>query len=178
MFRFKQRGGLYCLNLNRRVVALYKLEQKCPLRAPDAALMPASIPKKPMSRQRKLQNDTEFRVLRMLESNPDMTQRDLAKNADISIGALNYCMKALIFKGWVKMQNFSDSKNKFGYIYVLTPLGIRSRAQLAQAFLKRKLAEYEALQQEIEQLKSDPELKLFSEPLTELSDPSKERGAS
>ena len=157
---------------------MYELEQKCPLRALDAALMSASVPKKPMSRQRKLQNDTEFRVLRMLESNPDMTQRDLAKNADISIGALNYCMKALITKGWVKMQNFSDSKNKFGYIYVLTPLGIRSRAQLAQAFLKRKLAEYEALQQEIEHLKNDPELKLFSEPLTELSDPSKERGAS
>jgi EPS-associated MarR family transcriptional regulator len=110
------------------------------------------------SRQKKLQEDTEFRVLRMLEAQPDATQRDLAAQAGISIGALNYCMKALIFKGWVKMQNFSESKNKFGYIYVLTPLGLSKRAQLAQAFLKRKLAEYEALQQEIERLKADLQL--------------------
>jgi EPS-associated MarR family transcriptional regulator len=127
------------------------------------------------SRQKKLQEDTEFRVLRMLEAQPDATQRDLAENAGISVGALNYCLKALIAKGMVKMQNFSESHNKFGYVYVLTPDGLSHRAALTQAFLKRKLAEYEALQQEIEQLKSDPELKLHSDPVTPTSTTSMER---
>jgi EPS-associated MarR family transcriptional regulator len=127
------------------------------------------------SRQKKLQEDTEFRVLRMLEAQPDATQRDLAENAGISVGALNYCLKALIAKGMVKMQNFSESRNKFGYVYVLTPLGIRSLALLAQAFLKRKLAEYDALKQEIEHLKNDPDLKLHSHPITPTSNTSKER---
>ena len=107
------------------------------------------------SRQKNLQEDTEFRVLRMREQQPDATQRDLAENAGISVGALNYCLKALIAKGMVKMQNFSDSRNKFGYVYVLTPDGIRHRAALTNAFLKRKLAEYAALQREIESLRQD-----------------------
>ena len=107
------------------------------------------------SRQKKLQEDTEFRVLRMLEAQPDATQRNLAENAGISVGALNYCLKALIAKGMVKMQNFSESRNKFGYVYVLTPDGLSHRAALTQAFLKRKLAEYAALRQEIESLKRD-----------------------
>lgn len=119
------------------------------------------------SRQKKLQEDTEFRVLRMLEAQPDATQRDLAENAGISVGALNYCLKALIAKGMVKMQNFSESRNKFGYVYVLTPDGLAHRAALTQAFLKRKLAEYAALQQEIESLKRDAGTLAINEPLPE-----------
>ena len=119
------------------------------------------------SRQKKLQEDTEFRVLRMLEAQPDATQRDLAENAGISVGALNYCLKALIAKGMVKMQNFSESRNKFGYVYVLTPDGLSHRAALTQAFLKRKLAEYAALQQEIESLRRDAMLQPVSEPRKE-----------
>ena len=119
------------------------------------------------SRQKKLQEDTEFRVLRMLEAQPDATQRDLAENAGISVGALNYCLKALIAKGMVKMQNFSESRNKFGYVYVLTPAGLSHRAALTQAFLKRKLAEYAALQQEIESLKRDASLQPVAEPRKE-----------
>ena len=115
------------------------------------------------SRQKKLQEDTEFRVLRMLEAQPDATQRDLAENAGISVGALNYCLKALIAKGMVKMQNFSESRNKFGYVYVLTPDGLSHRAALTQAFLKRKLAEYAALQLEIESLKRDAVVPAASE---------------
>ena len=107
------------------------------------------------SRQKKLQEDTEFRVLHMLEARPDATQRDLAENAGISVGALNYCLKALVAKGMVKMQNFSESRNKFGYLYVLTPMGLAQRGELGQAFLKRKLAEYAALQYEIESLKQE-----------------------
>jgi len=89
----------------------------------------------------------------MLQDNPDMTQREIAEKLGISTSGLNYCLKALIDKGWVKVQNFSQSKNKFGYIYVLTPQGIAEKALLAGRFLKRKMTEYEQLQAEIEALK-------------------------
>jgi EPS-associated MarR family transcriptional regulator len=105
------------------------------------------------SRRSLLQEDTYFRVLRMLQDNPDMTQREIADKLGMSTSGLNYCLKALIDKGWVKVQNFSQSKNKFGYIYVLTPQGIAEKASLAGSFLKRKMAEYEHLQAEIEAIK-------------------------
>ena len=89
----------------------------------------------------------------MLQDNPDMTQREIAEKLGISTSGLNYCLKALIDKGWVKVHNFSQSKNKFGYIYVLTPQGIAEKALLAGRFLKRKMTEYEQLQSEIEALK-------------------------
>ncbi|QEP43615.1 MarR family EPS-associated transcriptional regulator [Ectothiorhodospiraceae bacterium BW-2] len=111
----------------------------------------------PLSRQARLQADTYFRVMHLLEQQPDLTQRELAQHLDVSVGALNYCLKALKEKGWVKMQNFAHSKNKFGYIYVLTPAGLVHKSSLAKAFLKRKIAEYEALRVEIEALKSDIE---------------------
>ncbi len=89
----------------------------------------------------------------MLQDNPDMTQREIAEKLGISTSGLNYCLKALIDKGWVKVQNFSQSKNKFGYIYVLTPQGIAEKALLAGRFLKRKMAEYDSLKAEIDALK-------------------------
>jgi EPS-associated MarR family transcriptional regulator len=107
------------------------------------------------SRRSQLQEDTYFRVLRMLQDNPDMTQREIAEKLGISTSGLNYCLKALIDKGWVKVHNFSQSKNKFGYIYVLTPQGIAEKAMLAGRFLKRKMTEYEQLQAEIEMLKAE-----------------------
>ena len=107
------------------------------------------------SRRSQLQEDTYFRVLRMLQDNPDMTQREIAEKLGISTSGLNYCLKALISKGWVKVQNFSQSKNKFGYIYVLTPQGITEKAMLTGRFLKRKLEEYEALKNEIDALKTE-----------------------
>jgi EPS-associated MarR family transcriptional regulator len=67
------------------------------------------------TRRSQLQEDTYFRVLRMLEGNPDMTQRDIAQRLGVSTSGMNYCLKALIDKGWVKVQNFNRSKNKFGY---------------------------------------------------------------
>ena len=91
----------------------------------------------------------------MLQENPDMTQREIAEKLGISTSGLNYCLKALIDKGWVKVQNFSQSKNKFGYIYVLTPQGIAEKAVLTGSFLKRKMQEYESLRAEIEALQSD-----------------------
>ena len=104
------------------------------------------------SRRSQLQEDTYFRVLRMLQENPDMTQREIAERLGVSTSGLNYCLNALIDKGWVKVHNFSQSKNKFGYIYVLTPQGILEKVTLTSQFLKRKQAEYEALRTEIESL--------------------------
>lgn len=91
----------------------------------------------------------------MLQDNPDMTQREIAEKLGISTSGLNYCLKALIDKGWVKVKNFSQSKNKFGYIYVLTPQGIGEKALLAGRFLKRKMTESEQLQSEIEAIKAE-----------------------
>jgi EPS-associated MarR family transcriptional regulator len=107
------------------------------------------------SRRNDLQEDTNFRVMRLLQENPDLTQRELAEKLGVSVGGLNYCLKALMEKGLVKMQNFTHSKNKFGYVYVLTPRGIAEKAKLTSNFLKRKMEEYEALKAEIEALKSE-----------------------
>lgn len=107
------------------------------------------------SRQAKLQEDTYFRVMRLLEENPDLTQRELAEKLGISVGGLNYCLKALMGKGLVKMKNFANSKNKFRYVYVLTPSGMSEKAAITQRFLKRKMEEYEALKVEIENLQRD-----------------------
>ena len=109
------------------------------------------------SRQAKLQEDTYFRVMRILQENPDLTQRELAEKLGISVGGLNYCLKALMEKGLVKMKNFANSKNKFGYVYVLTPIGMAEKAATTHRFLKRKMDEYEALKAEIETLKSEVE---------------------
>lgn len=92
--------------------------------------------------------------MHLLEGNPDITQRELAEKLGISVGGLNYCLKALMAKGLVKMKNFSTSKNKFGYVYVLTPSGMTEKASITQRFLKRKMEEYEGLKAEIEALKS------------------------
>ena len=107
------------------------------------------------SRQAKLQTDTYFRVMRILQQNPDLTQRELAKKLGISVGGLNYCLKALIEKGLVKMKNFADSKTKCGYVSLLTPTGVAKRTAMTHHFLQRKIDEYQALVAEIETLKSE-----------------------
>ena len=93
--------------------------------------------------------------MRILQENPDLTQRELAEQLGMSLGGLNYCLKALMEKGLVKMKNFATSKNKFGYVYVLTPTGIAEKAAITHRFLQRKMDEYEALKAEIEALKSE-----------------------
>ena len=107
------------------------------------------------SRQAQIQEDTYFRVMRILQANPDLTQRELAEKLGVSVGGLNYCLNALMDKGWVKMQNFQNSKNKFKYVYLLTPQGIAEKVALTTRFLSRKMEEYEALKLEIEALKSE-----------------------
>ena len=107
------------------------------------------------SRQAQIQEDTYFRVMRILQENPDLTQRELAEKLGVSVGGLNYCINALMDKGWVKMQNFQNSKNKFKYVYLLTPQGIAEKAALTRRFLERKMREYAALKVEIEALKTE-----------------------
>ena len=99
--------------------------------------------------------DTHFRLLRLLEARSDLSQRDLARELGTSLGKVNYCLNALIDKGLVKVRNFRNSRNKLGYAYLLTPRGIDSKATIALQFLKRKMAEYETLKVEIEQLQRE-----------------------
>ena len=86
-----------------------------------------------------------------------MSQRDLARELDISLGKVNYCVRALIRRGWVKVTNFKNSQNKAAYLYLLTPRGIDEKASLTVRFLKAKLREYEALKVEIEQIRYESE---------------------
>ncbi len=90
-----------------------------------------------------------------MQENPDLTQRQLAEMLGMSVGGLNYCLNALIDKGFVKMGNFQKSKNKFKYVYLLTPQGIAEKMALTSRFLKRKMEEYDALREEIDALKSE-----------------------
>ena len=100
-------------------------------------------------------DDTNYYILHKLGSQPQITQRELAKELGISLGKVNYCLQALIEKGMVKARNFNNSENKKRYLYVLTPAGIESKAAITKRFLKRKLKEYETLRQEIETLQRD-----------------------
>lgn len=99
------------------------------------------------------QEEMHFKVMRLLEANPDLTQRELAKELGLSVGSINYCLKALMDKGLVKMKNFANSKNKFGYVYVLTPNGMAEKVAITHRFLQRKIHEYEELRVEIEALR-------------------------
>lgn len=110
-----------------------------------------------------MREETYLKVMRLLQENPDLTQRELAEHLGVSVGSMNYCLKALMEKGWVKMKNFIHSKNKFGYVYVLTPTGIAERADLTSKFLARKVAEYETLKYEIEILKAEVDRKKENE---------------
>ena len=102
-----------------------------------------------------MSEERQLIALRLLEAKPDMTQRELAKAMGISLGAVNYCLKALVEKGWVKLENFQKNPKKLPYLYLLTPSGVSAKATLTAGFLTRKLAEYEALKVEIEQLKNE-----------------------
>ena len=90
-----------------------------------------------------------------MQDNPDLTQRELADKLGMSVGGLNYCLNALIDKGFVKMANFSKSKNKFKYVYLITPQGVAEKVALTSLFLKRKMEEYDALKTEIDQLRHE-----------------------
>ena len=93
----------------------------------------------------------QLNLLRSLNKNPKIAQRQLAKNLDFSLGKLNYCLKALKSKGYIKIQNFKKNKNKLIYIYILTPKGIKRKTSLTTKFIKQKMKEYDELKKEIEQ---------------------------
>ena len=104
-----------------------------------------------------LTEETDFKILRILAERPDISQRDLAEELGISLGKVNYCLRALLRKSWVKAQNFRNSTNKIAYAYLLTPEGIEAKAKLTIAFLKRKKAEYESIRREIDRLQTEIE---------------------
>jgi EPS-associated MarR family transcriptional regulator len=107
------------------------------------------------SKRTKLQEDTHFRVLRLLQENPEMSQRELAKAVGVSVGGMHYVLNALIDKGLVKLGNFTAAKDKRRYAYVLTPKGISEKAAITRHFLNRKLKEYADLKAEIDALYSE-----------------------
>jgi EPS-associated MarR family transcriptional regulator len=104
--------------------------------------------------RKSIDDDVHFRLLRLLEEHPEKTQRELSAAMGLSLGAVNYVLRALVEKGEVKIKNFRASNNKLRYAYLLTPRGFEAKARLTAGFLKRKYAEYEALKSEIEALEA------------------------
>lgn len=100
-------------------------------------------------------DDTRFRVLHLLQQNPDISQRELAKAMGISLGRVNFVLNALVDKGLIKVSNFRKSDKKIRYTYMLTPSGVSEKIGLTANFLKRKISEYEALKAEIESLRRE-----------------------
>jgi len=99
---------------------------------------------------KKINPDVHFRVLHLIEEEPNLSQRELAEKLGISLGGVNYCLKALINIGHIKIVNFKKNPDKSAYLYLLTPQGITEKANLTGDFLKRKIVEYQALKKEID----------------------------
>ena len=96
-----------------------------------------------------MSDETHYKILNLLQNNPRISQRDLARELGVSLGKANYCLRALIARGWVKARNFQKSDNKMAYAYLLTPKGIEEKARVTVRFLKYKISEYEILKREI-----------------------------
>lgn len=105
-----------------------------------------------------LSDEYRYKILKELEINPEISQRDLAKGLGISLGKTNYCIQALIEKGLVKARNFKNSQNKKAYVYYLTPIGMEEKTRVTLQFLQHKMAEYQTLKTEIEQLRLEAQL--------------------
>lgn len=108
-----------------------------------------------MGAQEKMREDAHFRILRLLHDNPEMSQRDLARAVGISTGGIHYALSALVEKGLIKIGNFTAARDKRRYAYVLTADGLAEKARLTRRFLRRKMAEYEALKAEIAEVKAE-----------------------
>jgi EPS-associated MarR family transcriptional regulator len=102
-----------------------------------------------------LTDEYRYKILKILEANPEISQRDLARELDISLGRVNFCLKALIEKGLLKATNFRNSQNKLAYMYLLTPSGIEEKSLMTAQFLKIKMLEYANLEAEIDQLRRE-----------------------
>ena len=105
----------------------------------------------------KSNTEIRYRLLKLLENNPNLTQRQMAEKMGLSLGKFNYCLKELAKKGIVKIERFTTSDNKAGYVYLLTPRGINEKARITASFLKRKLDEYKEIKQESELLQREVE---------------------
>jgi EPS-associated MarR family transcriptional regulator len=101
--------------------------------------------------------------MRLLEANPEASQREIAEILGVSLGKVNYCLRALKDLGFVKLRNFNNSQHKLGYAYILTPSGLQEKARVTKRFLKRKLEEYEALEREINELRLAAEQEIRKE---------------
>jgi EPS-associated MarR family transcriptional regulator len=102
-----------------------------------------------------MDEELRLRILRLLTDSPDLSQRELAQRLGLSLGKTNYCLRALIDKGWVKVNNFRNSQNKLAYAYVLTPTGLIAKGSATSAFLRRKQREFLQLEMEIAQLRRE-----------------------
>ncbi len=102
-----------------------------------------------------MNEDLSYKLIKLIEADPEISQRELARELGVSLGKVNYCLRALIDKGWVKASNFKNSKNKLAYCYMLTPQGMQQKSVVAGQFLKRKLAEHKRLLVEIEALRRE-----------------------
>jgi EPS-associated MarR family transcriptional regulator len=102
-----------------------------------------------------LTDEVRYKLMRLLDANPGISQRDVARELGISLGKANYCLQALVRKGWIKATNFKNSQNKAAYMYLLTPRGLESKTILAMQYLQVKIREYEALRVEIEQMRQE-----------------------
>jgi len=104
-----------------------------------------------------MSEEITIKVIKLIEQDSEISQRELSKELGVSLGKVNYCLRAMIDKGWVKARNFKNSQNKLAYRYLLTPNGMQEKAALTTRFLQRKLVEYEELQREIENLRNEVE---------------------
>lgn len=100
-----------------------------------------------------MKDEITYKLLKLIEAEPHLSQREIAQEMGVSLGKTNYCLKALIDKGFIKFQNFYNNKKKSAYIYFLTPKGIEEKAEVTYRFLQGKIKEYEDIKQEIEKLK-------------------------
>ena len=102
-----------------------------------------------------ISDETRYHLLKLLEANPSISQREMSKELGLSLGKINYCLQALIERGWIKARNFKNSKHKMAYMYFLTPSGLEEKARVTYRFLRLKLEEITALRREIELLRDE-----------------------
>jgi EPS-associated MarR family transcriptional regulator len=107
-----------------------------------------------------LTDEYRYKILKLLETQPEISQRELAKNLGVSLGKANFCLKALMEVGLIKATNFRNSQNKLAYMYLLTPTGIEAKSAITVSFLRSKLREYELLQLEISSLMQESNVEL------------------
>jgi EPS-associated MarR family transcriptional regulator len=100
-----------------------------------------------------LSDEVRYKLFKLLEASPELSQRAVARELGVSLGKVNYCLRALIAKGWVKATNFTNSKNRSAYMYLLTPRGLEEKARVTARFLQVKIREYEMLKSEIDEIR-------------------------